>query len=153
MKNTLTRQDDLFNVFKSGTVGLVEDFWNVLDHPNFPFVTLNSTTNGARNFPPYNIIESKSGKVRLEMAVAGYTRDRLKVELKGNVLTIAGVPADVVADDKLRHKGIANAAFLRTFDLKGNVIIESVTLNDGILVVTVAANTPEPEPVTKFEIK
>lgn len=153
MRNALTRQDDLYGLFKTGA-GLVEDFWNVLDHPDFPFVTLTSTTNGARNFPPYNIIEStKTGKVRLEMAVAGYTRDRLKVELKGNVLIIAGVPADAVADDKLRHKGIANASFLRTFDLKGNVIIEDVSLLDGILTVTVAAKNPVPENVTTFEIK
>lgn len=145
-------KDELYSLIKSGQQ-FAQEFWNVLDYPDFPFVTLNSTTNGARNFPPYNIIESKSGKVRLEMAVAGYTRDRLKVELKGNVLSIAGLPAEVSKDDQIRHKGISNASFLRTFDLKGDVLIDNVSLNDGILTITVATKTPEPEAVTKFEIK
>ena len=64
-----TSKDDLFGLFESGR-GVVSDFWSLIEHPDFPFVTLTSTTNGARNFPPYDIIEQADGKVRLELAAA-----------------------------------------------------------------------------------
>jgi molecular chaperone IbpA len=131
---------------------VINNFWNVLDHPDFPFVTLTSTTNGARNFPPYNIIES-DGKVRLEMAVAGYSKDRLTVELEGNLLLVRGTPLPVKETDQYRHKGIANTAFLRTFDMNKNIVIETVSLADGLLVITFSTVVPEEKKRTTFEIK
>lgn len=147
-----TRRSEFLDLFHNAQHKL-EDFWNVLEHPDFPFATLSSITNNARNFPPYNIIETKSGKVRLDLAVAGYTRDRLKVELKGDILTIAGLPAEAKDDEQFRHRGMTASSFMRVFDLKGNPTIEAVTLVDGILSVTFASKQPEPEPVKSFEIK
>ena len=132
---------------------VVNNFWNVLDHPDFPFVTLTSTTNGFRNFPPYNIIESADGKVRLEMAVAGYTKDRIKVEKEGNTLLIQGKPAEEDTQESLRHRGISNAAFLRAFDMTTNTEVADVQLKDGILTVYVTSTKPAAPPRTTFEIK
>ncbi len=146
-------KDSLHGLFDQG-VDLFQDFWNIMDHPDFPFVTLTSTTNGSRNFPPYNIIEdTKDGKVRLEMAVAGYTKDRLKVEIEGNTLIIQGFQKKIATTDVIRHRGLSNAAFLRTFDMTVGTIIENVELNDGILTVTVAFEKREDKKRTNFEIK
>jgi HSP20 family molecular chaperone IbpA len=154
MKYTTTVvKDDLYGLFEKG-MDMVSNYWNVLDHPDFPFVTLTSTTNGYRNFPPYNIIESKDGKVRLEMAVAGFTKDRLKVELEGNILIIQGVPAaEPNNGDTIRQKGISNASFVRTFEMAVNTLIENVELKDGLLTVHVSSKQPETKPRTAFEIK
>jgi molecular chaperone IbpA len=149
---TSVAKDDLYGLFEQGK-NVVSEWWNVLDHPDFPFVTLTSTTNGYRNFPPYNIIESKDGKVRLEMAVAGFTKDRLKVELEGNILIIQGLPAAVEGEDKIRHRGISNASFVRTFEMAVNTIINNVELKDGVLTVQVSSKQPETKPRTAFEIK
>lgn len=138
-------------VKKSGQV--VDNFWNILDHEDFPFVTLTSTTNGFRNFPVYNIIEDEDGKVRLEMAVAGYTKDRIQVEKEGNTLIIQGKPAEKSAKENLRHGGISNAAFLRTFDMKVGTEVSDVQLKDGILTVCVTTPKPVQPPRTTFEIK
>ena len=144
---------------------LVEDFWHIFDHLDFPFVTLTSTTNGHRQFPPYNIIESEDGTVRLEMAIAGYSKDRIRVEKEGNTLIIAGnsihqpsvtstpAKAEDKAKEHLRHRGISNASFLRTFDLKPNVEIGDISLKDGILTVYVNTIKPASPSRQSFEIK
>jgi molecular chaperone IbpA len=132
---------------------VVNNVWNLLEHPEFPFVTLTSTTNGVRNFPPYNIIEGSDGTARLEMAVAGYTKDRVKVEKQGNTLIVQGKPAEQCSKELIRHRGISNAAFLRTFDLNPNAEVSEVSLVDGILTVFVQTKTPPKPPSTTFEIK
>jgi molecular chaperone IbpA len=157
--NALTGYRDTFSkMFKEGEE-VLSDFWNVLEHTDFPFLTLTSTTNGARNFPPYNIIEQPDGKVRLEMAVAGYTKQRLVVELQGNILIIQGTPQNAVnrngerpETDIVRHQGISDRKFTRTFEMNVNTIIENVQLNDGILTITVTTK-PETKSTQKFEIK
>jgi molecular chaperone IbpA len=132
---------------------LVNDIWNILDHPTFPFVTLTSTTNGARNFPAYNIVERKDGTVRLEMAVAGFTKERITVAKEGNTLIIQGKSYEMDPDESLRHKGISNSAFLRTFDLTVDALIESVELRDGILSVVITTTPPKQVLRTTFDIK
>jgi molecular chaperone IbpA len=142
------------------------DFWNVLEHEDFPFITLTSTTNGQRQFPPYNIIESKDGNVRLEMAIAGYNKDQIRVEKEGSTLIIQGssLPSGLCkTNDSIinrdgdkeifRHKGISSTAFVRTFDLKPGAEIGDVQLKDGILTVIVFAPKPVQPPRTTFEIK
>jgi len=143
---------DVVDIFKSGEQ-VVKDFWNLLDHPDFPFVTLTSTTNGFRNFPPYNIIESADGRVRLEMAVAGYSKDRISVEKQGNTLIIKGKATEENSKDGIRHRGISNAAFLRSFDLTPNADVAEVAMKDGILTVYVQSTKPQLPPTTTFEIK
>ena len=143
---------DVVDIFKSGEQ-VVKDFWNLLEHPDFPFVTLTSTTNGVRNFPPYNIVECEDGRVRLEMAVAGYTKERVSVEKQGNTLIIKGKPAEENAKDAIRHRGISNATFLRTFDLTPSAEVAEVGLKDGILTVYVQSTKPQLPPTTTFEIK
>jgi molecular chaperone IbpA len=132
---------------------IVDSFWNVLEHPDFPFVSVTSTTNAFRNFPAYNIIENTDGKVRLEMAVAGYTKDRISVEKEGNVLIISGKPAELDTTDVLRHRGITNAAWLRTFEMNVSTEVSDVQLKDGILTVYVTSTKPATPPRTAFDIK
>ena len=153
------QKDDLFGLFEQ-----YGDIWNIFDY-EFPFVTLTSTTNGARNFPVYDIIEQPDGKVRLELAAAGYSKDQLTVEKEGNVLIIRGAagkpvvssptPNPQLLGDTHRHHGISRAAWLRTFDLHQSAIIESVAFQNGILTVVVSIPKPtmEEKPRTTFEIK
>jgi molecular chaperone IbpA len=140
------------NAIKRGEE-VIDNFWNVLDHPDFPFITLTSTTNAFRNFPPYNIIEGEDGSVRLEMAVAGYTKDRISVEKEGNILIITGTPVEVNEKEQLRHRGISNTKFVRAFEMNVQVEVGDVQLKDGILTVYVTRPKPAAPPRTTFEIK
>lgn len=69
---------------------VLDNYWNLIEHADWPFTSLHSTTNKARAFPVYDLIEQKDGGVRLEMAVAGYTKDQIKVEKERNSLIVTG---------------------------------------------------------------
>ena len=131
----------------------LDPFWSILDHADFPFVALTSTTNGTRNFPAYNIFEEQgTEKVYLTLAIAGYTKERITVEKEGNVLIIRGKPKTDIEKGSYRHTGISNAAWVRTFDLNPNAVIDSVELKDGLLSVAISTKKTE-TPKTTFEIK
>lgn len=148
--NAVAMKDDLHGLFETGR-GVITDFWNLLDHPTFPFVTLTSTTNGSRNFPPYDIVEQADGKVRVELAAAGYTKDQLTVEKVGNSLIVKGTQA--TSKETIRHKGLYSSAWQRVFELQPSAIVESVKLENGLLIVVVASEKPAEKPRTTFEIK
>jgi molecular chaperone IbpA len=156
--NDLMKMDRLFDDFSNTRLSPIshqpDTFWNILDHKeSFPFISLTSTTNGARNFPPYNMVEQEDGDVRLELAVAGYTKEQLTVEKEENILIIKG--AGCVSTETIRHKGISSAAWLRTFDLQEKADIKSVVFTNGILKIVVSIPKPieNTKPRTTFEIK
>ena len=149
MSKYLTK-DSLHGLFEDGR-GVLTDFWNVIEHPSFPFVTLTSTTNGSRNYPPYDMIEQADGKVRIELAAAGYTKEQLNVEKVGNTLLIAGKAS--TKTETIRHKGLYSAAWQRAFELQPTAIIDSVKLENGLLIVVVGSQQPPESPRTTFEIK
>lgn len=147
-----------------------EEYWNIADHIYFPFVSLHSTTNGQRQFPPYDIVEYPDGKVQLRLAIAGYTKDRIKVELEQNILIITGMGNSATETTQgsanisslsgtcgsapvFRHHGISSTTFIRTFELNVHAIVDNVSLVDGMLVITVSVKTPEKIERTNIEIK
>jgi molecular chaperone IbpA len=142
-------------------------FWNILDHPDFPFISIESVTNSGRNFPPYNIIDLGNDATRLDIAVAGYSKERLSVELEGSVLNIIGkayqgspeeikttghsTSGSLNVGGTFRKQGISNASFLRSFSVQASCKIDSVSLADGILSIMISAKQPETKKLT-FEI-
>src|SRR4051812_533095 len=92
-----------------------------------PFINMSPTSKG-RNFPPYNILRFKDGSCRLDLAVAGFTKDRLSVEIESNSLIIKGTPELKLEPDcvEITKCGIANTTWVRTFDLDPNAKIDNV---------------------------
>jgi molecular chaperone IbpA len=77
------------------------------------------------------------------MAVAGFSRDEIDIQLKEQSLTIKG---EKKADDKDRHflhRGIATRAFERRFQLADHVEVTGADLQDGLLHVDLVRNVPE----------
>ena len=87
------------------------------------------------------------------MAVAGYTKDRIKVEQESNILIISGVPAEESTKEVIRQRSISNSKWVRTFELAAHVEVADVQLKDGILTVYVTSTKPAAPPRTAFEIK
>ena len=95
-------------------------------------------------FPPYNIERLADHEYRITMAVAGFVRDEIKVELNADVLTVTGNKAG--DEDKARqflHRGIAGRAFARRFQLADHVEVKGADLKDGLLHVDLVRNVPE----------
>lgn len=97
------------------------------------------------SFPPYNIIRNEDNtKFRIEMAVAGISKDDLTINLEKNVLTISH--KKVKDDDtklKYVHRGIAQRNFVQRFLLGEYVQVQSADLQNGILVIELTVVIPE----------
>lgn len=102
-------------------------------------------------YPPYNIErlprdENQPERLRITLAVAGFTRDELEIMLEENQLVIRGRQFD----DKSRqylHRGIAARQFQRAFLLAEGMEVMGAELAHGLLWVDLAR--PEPERIIR----
>ena len=95
-------------------------------------------------FPPYNIERLAENEYRITMAVAGFTRDEIKVELNADVLTVTGNKAtDEATSRQFLHRGIAGRAFARRFQLADHVEVKGADMKDGLLHLDLVRNVPE----------
>ena len=112
---------------------------------------LDRVAKGADGYPPYNIErlprdEQHPERLRITLAVAGFTRDQLDVSVEENQLVIRGRQQD----DKSRHylhRGIAARQFQRTFVLADGMDVLSADLKNGLLSIDLAR--PEPQRTVK----
>ncbi|MGL4635691.1 MAG: Hsp20 family protein [Beijerinckiaceae bacterium] len=102
-------------------------------------------------YPPYNIerlqrCDVQPDRLRITLAVAGFTRDQLEVLLEEGQLVIRGRQVD----DKSRqylHRGIAARQFQRTFLLADGMEVLGADLSNGLLSVDLVR--PEPERIIR----
>jgi HSP20 family molecular chaperone IbpA len=102
-------------------------------------------------YPPYNIERvARDGnhpeRLRITLAVAGFTRDQLDVTLEESQLVIRGRQQD----DKSRqflHRGIAARQFQRTFVLVEGMEVLGADLRNGLLSIDLVR--PQPDRVVK----
>jgi HSP20 family molecular chaperone IbpA len=105
----------------------------------------------ADGFPPYNIERvpregNAPERLRITLAIAGFTRDQLDVTVEENQLIIRGRQHD----DKTRqyiHRGIAARQFQRTFVLADGIEVSGADLKNGLLSIDLVR--PESERVIK----
>jgi molecular chaperone IbpA len=105
-------------------------------------------------YPPYNIKKIDDNKYQLEMALAGFAKTDLEVEVKDNTLTVTGNSADDTENtNSFVYKGIAQRAFTRQWTLMNYLKVFSANFKDGVLVVDMELNEPEEEKGKKIEVK
>lgn len=102
---------------------------------------------GADGYPPYNIERiRKDGegpeRLRITLAVAGFTREELEITLEDKQLTIRGKQQDDKARDYL-YRGIASRQFSRTFVLADGIEVKSADLSNGLLAIDLQRLEPE----------
>ena len=89
---------------------------------------------GAEGYPPYNIEQIGEDGLRITLAVAGFSRDELAIQLEDNQLTIKGRQKDD-PDRVYLYRGIAARQFQRSFVLAEGIIVSAATLDNGLLSV------------------
>ena len=102
-------------------------------------------------YPPYNI-RGNDDKGVIEMALAGFTKDDLNVEVKDNLLTITGKKEKKARDD-IWHKGISDRSFTKKFQLHKQIVIDNAELKDGLLKISYHRDIPEAEKPKQIKIK
>ena len=132
----------VFDPFKNMTVGFDDIFDQLSSLSQYEIP----------NYPPYNIKKVDKDKYQLDMALAGFSKDDVKVEVKENTLTVSASSSDK-EDDSFVHKGIAKRAFKRQWTLAEHLEVGDAKLKDGVLTVDMKLNLPEEKKPRTIKIK
>ena len=133
---------DLINLnnFLNNAIGF-EDFFDSFHR----LPTINA------GFPHYNIKKAGEDKYTLEMALAGYKKSDIKVNVQEGVLSIEGSSSEDKED--FVHKGIAKRSFKRQLQLAEYVECNGAKLEDGMLKINLKHNPPEEKRAKEILIK
>ncbi|WP_414830495.1 Hsp20 family protein [Alteromonas sp. H39] len=108
------------------------------------------------SYPPYNIELLGEDKYRVTMAVAGFSKDDVTIEVQENTLTVTGKKADdekeATEERKFLHKGISERNFERKFQLGDHVKVLAADMEHGLLHIDMERVIPEAKKPRQIEI-
>ena len=134
--NTLARYHaanlpELFDKITKNSIGMDEylnQFWD------------SSTTS---NYPPYNLVQLNNHESKLEIALAGFKKDELKVFTEFGKLYVEGKKEATEDVGEFVHKGLAQRSFERVWTITDDTEIGSVKFEAGLLTVELKKIVPE----------
>lgn len=105
-------------------------------------------------YPPYNILKLDEDNYRITMAVAGFAERDLEITAKENQLIVAGKiePREDAKEAVYLHRGIAERAFERRFQLADHIRVVGASIENGLLTVELVREIPEQMKPRKIEI-
>ena len=157
MANTLEKLDKNRSIFPSlsrffpdlraWSIGFDDD-WDMLDELQ------NTLIKATPSYPPYNIKKVNGNKYEIEMAVAGFSKQDLKVEVKNNQLIVEGSKKtkEESSDVDYVYKGIASRHFRQSFALADHLKVKASDFKDGILTIHLEGEMPEEKKGQQIEI-
>lgn len=105
-----------------------------------------------QNYPPFNIRKIDENKYAIELALAGFTKQDIEIDLVDSKLVITGSIESKDAEDSFVWKGISNKSFTRQFTLADNAEIQNAELVNGMLKIWLETIAPKTSK-KKIEIK
>ena len=106
------------------------------------FDQLASNSRITTSYPPYDIIKEDEYNFRIEMALAGFGKEDIEVEVAENVLKIKSVKEND-QDTKNVYKGISYRKFTREFTIADDIEVKDAKLEDGLLTIKLEKIVPE----------
>ena len=99
-------------------------------------------TNG--NYPPHNNVKYDETHYGIEVAVAGFSKEEITVEVDQDQLTVKGRKLNQ-ADSRFEylHRGLAARDFEQTFTLAEYMEVKAAEVKDGMLVIEIERVVPE----------
>lgn len=138
---------DLFKDFDKFYVGF-DDQFNRLAKLH------DDMTKNIPNYPPYNIRKTGDNTYVIELAVAGFARQDVEIELTDNTMIVRGNAAsDEKETENYLWKGIATRNFTRTFALEDQIEVKDAEMLNGMLRVFLERIIPEHKKPKKVEVK
>jgi molecular chaperone IbpA len=96
------------------------------------------------NYPPHNIVKYSDSKYAIEIAVAGFNKNEITVEVDQDQLIVRGIQAEVVTEGKeYLHKGLASRNFEQNWTLAEYMEVKDAEVKDGMLVIEIERIIPE----------
>ena len=141
----------IFNQLRPVTVG----FDNVFDHFERMMDDHNFNEMVRYNYPPYNIVKTGNFTYNIELALAGFSKKDIEINMEDGILNIkSAVEATKDKDeDGVIHKGIAKRYFSKAFTIADDVEVKGAELKDGLLRVSLERIVPESKKPRTIDIK
>jgi len=134
---------DNFNQLTPYAVGYDKIFDNLSRYVD------NSVT--STGFPPYNIRKEGEYNYVIEMALAGFSKEDIEVEVADGTLSVRSDKKDDVADNL--YRGISFRKFNRKFTLSDDIVVNDATLDNGMLTINLERVVPEEKKPRLIEVK
>jgi len=96
----------------------------------------------AQSYPPYNLVQVSEDESRLELALAGFSNDEVKVYTERGSLVVEG-NRKANEERTYVHRGLAQRSFTRKWDISEDTEVSKVTFENGLLVVVLSRVIPE----------
>ena len=143
----MTRNLSVWNSLRPFSVGF-DSIFDEFDR------MLESTERYNTNYPPYNIHRVDDHNYKIEVALAGYSKEDIEIELKENNLTVRNKPKEkVVNDNGVIHKGISTRQFERSFTISEDIKVKDAELINGLLTIDLERIIPEEKKARLISIK
>ena len=145
LRNALQAFD--FNTVTPYAVGFDRQFDRLWD-----YATHQAESSG---FPPYNIQKTEDFKFEIEMALAGFDKKDISVEVAEGVLSIKSIKdKDTGATDEFTlYKGISKRNFTRKFTLADDIVVNDAKLENGMLTISLERIIPEEKKPRQITVK
>ena len=114
------------------------------------YVDNNATSTG---YPPYNIRKEGDYNYVIEMALAGFAREDLEIEVADGVLTIRSVREKSDDDVSNIYRGISYRKFVRKFTIADDIVVNGAKMENGMLSVDLERVVPEEKKPRLIEVK
>lgn len=135
--------DKIFDAVNKYSVGLDDVFHRLHSY---------GMTQPGGQYPPYNIVKESNVKWRIELALAGWSKDEIEVSLESNVLLVQSKAAKENIEQEYLHRGVATRTFARGFNLSDDVRVGEVTFKDGMLTIPLERVIPDHQKLQVFDI-
>lgn len=106
--------------------------------------------NNIPKYPPHNIIK-EDGKFKIEMALAGFAKENVSIEIKNKTLKVVGEPLQETKD--YVFKGISSKGFEKSFVLGEHIKVIDADMINGLLSISLEEIVPEENKPLTIEIK
>ena len=144
MVRTLSLLDN-FNQLTPYAVG----FDRVFDTLN-RYVDNNVNSTG---FPPYNIQKVGDFKYQIDMALAGFSKDDIEVEVADGTLSVRSDKKEEPEDEYTYHRGISYRKFERKFTLAADLVVNGAKLENGMLTIDLERIVPDEKKPRLISVK
>jgi len=103
-------------------------------------------------FPPYNIQKGGDYNYTIELALAGFSKDDIEVEVADGTLSVRSDKKSE-PDDYSIHRGISFRRFDRKFTLADDIVVTGASLENGLLRIELERVIPEEKKPRLIEVK
>ena len=111
-------------------------------------------TSQTSNYPPHNVVKYTENLYGIEIAVAGFSKEDIRVEVDQDQLTVTGTKSVDGYDNKeYLHRGLAARDFQQSYTLAEYMEVKGAEVKDGMLKISIERIVPEALKPRNIEIK